>query len=287
MPALAIRRLLAYRLRMLTRLARIAPMAVLSTAALWSVSADAAELREFCPDRPGLGTPACTLDAGRVAVELGLGDWTRDRTGDQRVDTVTAGKLLLRAGLSDDLEVQLGWTAFGHVRTRDRATGGVARASGVGDVTVAVRQNVQNPDGSGLSIAIMPYVGLPTGNRAIGAGDWGAGVLLPIGLALSDRIALGLTPTIDAVVDSDGDGRHAGYGAVAGVGWSATDRLSLTGEVSVYRDRDPSGHSTEALAGLSAGWRHDDATQFDLGVNLGLNRTSADAQVYVGVARRF
>ena len=54
----------------------------------------------------------------------------------------------------------------------------------------------------------------------------------------------------------------------------------------VFRNLTVAGLSA-ALAGLSAGWQHDDATQFDLGANLGLNRTSADAQVYVGVARRF
>src|SRR6185503_1298265 len=42
-------------------------------------TARAEGLRDFCPDRPGLGTPACTMDPGHIAVELGLGDWTLTR----------------------------------------------------------------------------------------------------------------------------------------------------------------------------------------------------------------
>src|SRR5690349_18301682 len=87
----------------------------------WADTSDAAPARDLCPDRPGLGTPACTLDAGRVVVELGLGDWTRDTTGPVRSDTIIAGDTLVRIGLNDSLEAQIGWTAYGHVRTRDPA----------------------------------------------------------------------------------------------------------------------------------------------------------------------
>ncbi|MEA3008657.1 MAG: hypothetical protein QOJ91_349, partial [Sphingomonadales bacterium] len=138
--------------------------------ALAASSAQAEDLRDFCPDRPGLGTPPCTMDPGHFDIEAGLVDWTLDRTPDLRTDTIEAGQLLVRIGLTDSLEAQLGWTAFGHVRTRDRLTGSVDHASGVGDLTVALRQNLKNPDGSGFSVALMPYATLPTGGQAIGAG---------------------------------------------------------------------------------------------------------------------
>ena len=44
--------------------------------------------REFCPDRPGLGTPACTIDAGRAAIEVGLADWTREEEAGTRTDAL-------------------------------------------------------------------------------------------------------------------------------------------------------------------------------------------------------
>ncbi|NIJ35453.1 hypothetical protein FHR22_000102 [Sphingopyxis panaciterrae] len=220
-------------------------------------------------------------------LELGLGDWTRDTQGPVRTDTVQLGDALVRVGLTDSLEAQLGWTAYGHVRVRDRTAGAVDKVSGVGDVTIALRQNLRNPDGSGFSIALMPYASLPAGGRAIGAGDWATGLLVPMSLDLSDSVSLGVTPQVDAAADGDGNGRHLGFGTVVGLGVGLSDSLSAAGEVSLYRDRDPAGRSTEALAGLSMGWQPGKDMQLDLGVNLGLNRASPDAEVYFGIVRRF
>jgi hypothetical protein len=242
-------------------------------------------LRDFCPDRPGLGTPACTMDPGHIAVELGLGDWTLTRQGGDREDDIAAGDLLVRYGLTSSLEMQVGWTAYTHVRTRSGNV--VARNGGTGDVTVALRQNLHNPDGSGFSIALMPYATLPTGSDGIGAGDWGAGLLVPMSYQLPHGLALDLTTEADAAVDADGNGRHFAYSAIFGLDVKLADKIGATAELSIARDEDPSGHSTQALAGLSAAWTPNDNLQLDVGANAGLNRDSPDVELYFGVARRF
>lgn len=256
----------------------------LAMALAWAGTVAAQEPREFCPDRPGLGTPACTIDAGRFAVELGLLDWTMDRAGGDRFEAWTIGDLLVRYGLDDRTEVQLGWSAFGRVETR---IGGVREeASGTGDLLVAVRRNlVDSP--SGFALAVMPYVTLPTGSSDIGAGDWGGGVLVPMSHALPGGFQLGLTLSADAAVDEDGDGRHFAASAILGLDIPLAETLGATAELAVVRDDDPLGEATELLAGLSAGWSPNDDLQLDVGVNVGLNRAAADLQLYVGVARRF
>jgi len=249
-------------------------------------AAQAEELRDFCPDRPGLGTPACTIDPGHFDLEAGLADWTLDRTPDSRTDTIEAGQLLVRIGLTDSLEAQLGWTAFGHVRTRDRATGSVDRSSGTGDLTLALRQNLRSPDGSGFSLAVMPYATLPTGGEAIGAGDLSAGLLVPLSHDLGQGLQLGFTGRVEAAADEDRDGRHLAYGGVAGLSAELSDTLGATLEVEASRDRDPSGHSTQWLAGISAGWMANENLQLDAGANVGLHG-APDVQLYLGVSRRF
>lgn len=244
------------------------------------------ESRDLCPDRPGLGTPACTVEPESMLFEMGLADWTLDRAADSRTDSWAFGDALLRAGLTPSLEVQLGWTMVGHVRERDRATGDTTSRTRTGDVTLALRQNLSNPDGSGFSVALMPYATLPLGGSGVGAGDWGAGLIVPVSFELG-ALSLGLTPHVDAAVDSDGDGRHTAYGSVVGVGFGLSDDISMAAEMSLTRDRDPGGHTTEALAGLSAGWQPDADSQWDMGVNAGLNRESPDVELYVGYVRRF
>ncbi len=242
--------------------------------------------RDLCPDRPGLGTPACTVEPGTVLVEMGIADWALDRTAESRTDMWTFGDALLRTGLTPSLEVQVGWTMIGHVRERDRATGNASSRTRPGDVTLALRQNLHNPDGSGFSVALMPYATLPLGGGGVGAGDWGAGLIVPVSFDLGG-LSLGLTPHVDAAVDGDRDGRHLAYGSVAGLGFGVSDDISMAAEVSLTRDRDPGGHSTEALAGLSAGWQPGADSQWDVGANFGLNRASPDVEIYLGFVRRF
>ncbi|TGX54871.1 transporter [Sphingomonas gei] len=248
--------------------------------------AQAQELRPFCADRPGLGTPSCTVDAGHVVVEAGAVDWTLERDTDTRTDTVEAGDLLVRAGLTPTLEAQIGWTAFGHVRERD-AAGAVTRTSGVGDIRVALRQNLANPDGSSFSIAVMPFATLPVGGAAIGAGDWGAGVIAPVHFDLTGKIGLSLTPQVEAAVDEDRHGRHLAYGSVVGLDTSLTDSLDAALEFQVTRDDDPLAPHTEALTSLSFALQPGDDLQFDAGAVAGLNSDSPDVELYIGVARRF
>ena len=264
---------------MIRKLAALGALAVVTPAF-------ASEGRDLCPDRPGLGTPACTVEPGKPVFELGLGDWTRESDGPQRTDTILAGEALVRVGLTSSLEAQLGWTAIGHVRERDAALGTVDKRTRSGDVTLALRQNLRNPDGSGFSIAAMPYATLPTGGNGVGAGDWGAGFLLPVGIE-AGPVSIGLTPHVDAAVDGDGNGRHLAYGTVAGLGFDLSEAVSVSTEVSFTRDRDPAGHSSEWLAGVSAGWQPGDDSQWDMGVNVGLNRNSPDLQLYAGYVRRF
>ena len=255
--------------------------------ALGPTVAGAQEVRDLCADRPGLGTPACTVDKGRVVLELGLGDWTRETDGQSRTDSFQTGDALVRLGLTDSLEAQVGWTAYGRVRTRDRVGGMVERDSGVSDVTLALRQNLHNPDGSGFSIAIMPYASLPVGGSAIGDGDWGAGLLMPVSYDLGGGLSIALTPEIDAAVDEDGRGRHVAFGGVAGLGFAFSDALSGSIEAQLTRDDDPDGHASEALGGLSFAWQPGDDMQVDIGVNIGLNADSPDREIYLGVVRRF
>lgn len=239
----------------------------------------------LCPARPGLATPPCIVDSGHVLAELGLADWTLDRQGRDRSDTIVAGDLLLRFGIDARSEVQVGLTAFGG--TRNRIDGAVSRATGLGDMTLAYKHSLRSPDGSGFSLALQPFVTLPTGGAAIGAGDWGAGLVVPVGVALSDTLSLELTPEIDAAVDEDGKGRHVSMAAVEGLSFALSPTVSSVLEVEEVHDADPLGTQDHALAGLAFAWQPAPHWQLDMGSVAGLDRAGPDVELYVGISRRF
>jgi len=249
-------------------------------------AAAAEELRPLCIDRPGLGTPACTIDHHHAAIELGLIDWTLQNDSATRTDTIVAGDVLLRYGLGQQLEAQLGWTAYGHVRKRERTNDTTRGVSRTGDMTVAIRRNLVHPDGSGFSIALMPRASLPVGQTPLGAGDWGAGLLIPMSVALSDTLSLATTPEVDAAVDRDGNGRHAAYAAVLGLGIALTEAIGATAEVSAFHDDDPAGAATTTLAGLCFAWQPRADLQLDVGSVVGLH-DAPDVELLLGIAQRF
>ncbi|MDB5699056.1 MAG: transporter [Alphaproteobacteria bacterium] len=252
----------------------------------WPCAAAANDLRDFCPDRPGLGTPPCTIDPGHAAVELGVADWTLDRQAGVRQDVFRFADVLIRYGVSGTLEVQLGWQGLGYVRAR-RTGGSATHRTGIGDATLAIRENLKNPDGSGLSLAVMPFLTLPTGISEIGAGDWTAGAILPISYALSNQVQLALTGEIDSAADTQGSGHHLAYSGVAGLGAALSKDLGATIEFAVQRDEETGQAATAFLSGLSLAWAVGEAMQLDGGANIGLSHNSADLELYVGVAKRF
>jgi hypothetical protein len=204
----------------------------------------------------------------------------------RRQESFTLGNLNLRYGLTGSLEVQLGWNGFAFQRSRD-SSGAISRRSGGGDARIALRQSLSHPDGDGFSLALMPYVSLPTGRVPFGSGGWGAGMLVPVSYSLPQGLHADFTGEVDAAPNQGGGGRHLAYSGVAGLDVDLSKPLTATFEVAAKRDEDPSGASTQWLGSASLAWRRGRNLQFDAGAVAGLNGAAPDLELYVGVSRRF
>ena len=236
----------------------------------------------FCPNRPDLGASGCTTEPGHVQFEVSSVDWQRDDSAETREDVVLGGNFQARIGLASHTEVGIEWTPFGRARTRDKATGAIERVSGVGDARIDIRQSLSHPDGEALSIGVEPFVTVPFGRGALGEGDWGAGVVLPLSYDVGDRWNLNLTFESDAAVDEDRSGRHLAYSGIVGVGYDLSDSLTIVGEVMTERDHDPSGHETHVLTAGSIAWQPRKGLQLDVLTAVGLNRNTPDVRVLTG-----
>lgn len=238
----------------------------------------------FCPNRPSLGSSTCTTEPGHVQVELSAFDWQRDDNRTDRDDQVLVGDLLARVGIGPQTEFQIGWTAFGADRDRRKGAGGISRVNGVGDVRLAVRQNLRNPGGDGLSFGIEPFVILPLGPQPIGDGDWEMGAVIPVTYDLSKSVNFAFTGQVAALADEDGRGRHLNYSGIIGLGYKLSDQVTWVSELSLERDDDPAGGETHILAAQSIAWQPTKRTQLDLLAAAGLNRTTPDIRIALGGA---
>jgi len=243
-------------------------------------------LRDFCPDRPGLGTPPCTVDPGHGDIELGLAGWTLTRDQGARTEDFALGAMLVRYGLDDNLEAQIGWTAAGVERMRD-ASGRVRHQSGTGDLLFALKQNLVHPDGSGFSLAFLPFATLPTGTGPLRSGTWGAGLVVPMSWQLPHGLQLAATLEADAAPDSDGHGRHFASDGVLGLGFNLGKTVGATLELGAYRDEDPTGSSSRLVGAASLAWKPRSDLQLDTGIAVGLAGQAPELALSLGVSRRF
>ena len=111
---------------------------------------------------------------------------------------------------------------------------------------------------------------------------------MPISKALPGGWSLGLSPELDLLADASGDGRHAAGAFVVGLGHALSPTVGFGAELWASQDflsHAPTKATADMLLTWTPAWAHD--LQLDAGVNLGLTRAAADAQAYVGIAKRF
>jgi hypothetical protein len=243
-----------------------------------------AEERDFCANRPGLGTPACTLAPGSAMVELGIGAWDHSSDAGSVEDDTTFGDALLRVGVTETAEVQLGLTSHVTQRTRDRTTGAVDHVTGIGDGTLAVRQSLSGPNGK---IALEAFATLPFAKQPIGSGEWSGGLLLPADFDLPSGFEIDFTPELDLAANASGTGHHVAWGGVVGLSHALGKAVTLTCELAAFRDDDPDGHNTDARVAGSLAWQVSDRFQLDFEADAGISAGAPDRSLAIGLAWQF
>lgn len=249
--------------------------------------AAAADLRDLCPDRPGRLTPACIVDAGHLQVETGAIDFTHDATTTDVVDTFAAASTALRYGVTGSLEAVVQWTPYLSVRDRMRG-GGVTTERGVGDVLLGLKQSLLHPDGKGVSIALAPFVTIPTAKASIGAGKSAQGLVVAVTVPLPADFSLGLSPEVDRLPNGGARGYHASYTMIGGLS-RAFGAVTPGVELAATRDNDPTGRTTRMTADAFVAWvpKALPTVQFDVATYIGLTRDTPDVEAYIGVSKRF
>ena len=232
----------------------------------------------ICADRPGKGTATCTAPAGHWQVEVDAVDLTHGRSGD--ADVFAAANV--KYGLSERLDGELTFTPW------ETSRGGSGpNAQGFGDLVV--RSKLALVTSGDNTIALDPYLKIPTASNGLGNNAYEGGIVAPVAWTLPDQFSLALTPELDWLKNGSDGGRHLAYSATLGLGRALTSEL--TGGVELWGavNADPAGQTRQASFDLTLAFIPAKAQwlQIDGGINLGLNSDTPQTQVYVGVSRRF
>lgn len=251
------------------------PMRRLLIPCLWLLATPALadELPAF--DRPGLGFGTDTVPRGALALEVGLPTWQRDRDRDGVRTRSLAGDVLLRTGLSEQLELQVSTTPWQRqsVRSADLPT---QRQHGSGDTQLALKWA-----GPG-STERTAWALLASAVVARGDADFSEGhqyaLALSVEQALGERWSAALYGS-----HQRGDGERSTTWSPS-LSLAATDRLSLFVEAGLTHSR---GAPDQRVAGAGITWMLRPRVQLDASFDAGLDADSPDLQVGTGLAVYF
>ena len=258
--------------------------AILAAAAVTASTAAQADEDAICADRPGKATATCTVPRDTWQIESGIADWSLQRSPDERETALALGETVVKYGLSERTDIGIDVTPYVRISTRDH---GVDVASGIGDLSIQLKHRLTGEQAA-LQVTILPVVTAPLAKHDVGTGAWQFGMLLPVGYAIPhSTLSIALTPELDLLLDAGGHGRHVAMAQVAGLGWQASSRLTLSAELWGLWDWDPRGTTRQASVDGSAAYLVRKNVQLDAGANLGLNRQTPDVEIYAGFAVRF
>lgn len=219
---------------------------------------------EFSFDRPGARIGTGITPVGQLAWEQGLPTASYQEQNIEGVKDKTLtlnGDMLLRTGLANGLELQLGWQ--GPVWQQHKRAGFKTETDGLGDVSIGLKKAIDLKDDR-LSMAVLAEAIIATGNDEFIAHDDIYSLTSAVAYEFSDLIGTSITmryeaqnsnwavtaiPTIDYKIAGKLSGysefiyrkaesQDYQYGLGTGLVYAINDRAQLDASVGVDLDGD-------------------------------------------------
>ena len=243
------------------------------------------QLRDLATDRPDKTESAYTLDAGHLMHETDIVNYTLNQDGGIREESFFLLAPNLKVGLTNATDLQFIYQPYRYDRERVVATRETQREVGGGDLVIRLKTNMWGNDGGDTAGALMPYVALPVGGRALG-GDGGVegGLIVPFALSITEEWGLGLMTQVDILRGAENGDYYAQWVNTASVS------RSLFGPVSGYAEMFvATSHQQDPVITVDSGltWMVGPHTQLDAGINVGVTEEADDLNPFVGLSQRF
>jgi len=241
-----------------------------------------ADTTPICTDRPTKANATCTVPQGSWQLETDIGNTTHDQQGGVSTDTLYYLNPYFKYGLNDHQDIEINWAPAIRVRTRE--DGHARSVSGAGDVYLRLKSSLFSDDT--VSVSLIPFIKAPTASHDLGNDRWEGGLAVPVGVALPQGFSLTLGPELDVLADSDGHGHHAAATGLINVSHALSSRLTLAVELWAQNNRDPAGTIRQRSADVALSFLVNPTLQLDVGANFGLNSSTPDSQIYLGLSHR-
>jgi hypothetical protein len=263
-------------------------MVPLSVAVLFVASPGAAEDEqpELVTDRPDQTESTAVVPRGYFQLE---GGWVHTVDDEDEVTERSddIGNLLLRIGISEKVELRLGWNGF---TSRDRRAASIEdRQEGLRDADIGAKIRLAEQRGARPNVAFLGALVLPIGDDELSSSRFDPSFRFAFAHDLSDRIvvAYNLGMVWESEADDDGERELLSSGIYTLVsGFAITDTVAtfveLYGSIPASAAGKPSNSFDTGLV-----WRVRPNLQLDIAAGVGLSSAAADWFVSAGLSVRF
>ncbi|ENX19460.1 hypothetical protein F892_03628 [Acinetobacter vivianii] len=227
-----------------------------------SIMASSAFAADFSFDRPGAGMGTGITPVGKLAWEQSLPSvsYQEGNVDGVKDKTLTLnGDMLLRTGLADGLELQLGWQ--GPVWQQYKRAGMKKETNGLGDVSIGLKKAIDLKDDR-LSMALLAEAIIATGNDEFTNHDDIYSLTSAVAYEFSDLIGTSITMRYEAQ-NSDW-----AVTAVPTIDYKIAGKLSGFSEF-IYRKAESQDYEYGLGTGLV--YALNNRTQLDASIGVDLN----------------
>ena len=243
-------------------------------------------LRELSPDRPDKTESPYTLDAGHFMLEMDFANYTYNQSDGTTTRAWNVAPFNLKAGLCNNVDVQIVFDNYLHVRTEDRQAGTTATQSGVGDLTARLKINLWGDDGGKTAFALLPFVKIPTSTDGLGNNAVEGGVIFPLAVKLPGDFDLGLETAFSCLRDDGDNNYHADFINSITLDHAIIGKLS--GYLEFFSDISTASHAGW-IGTVDTGLEFlvTENVQLDCGCNFGVTRAADNFNPFAGITIRF
>jgi hypothetical protein len=245
------------------------------------------QMRPMVSDQAMFTLTPFTVDAGHFQLETDLFDYFHDRERgggvDQRFTGWSVGRMTLKAGLCNRVDLGVSFTAYSRLTTEDIVAGTKTVQDGINNITPSLKINLWGNDSGTTALALVPYVSIPTTQLTPGYEDYSGGLQVAFSWRLPYEFKLGLLTGFDVYENGVGDW-HPQF--INGISLRRTvyGNLNAYGEFFTVMDEETDDWSSLVNAGLAYQITKD--VEVNVGVTAG-TRNDIDWNPYIGLSWRF
>lgn len=243
-------------------------------------------MRELNSDRPDETESPFTVDAGHYQLEMDFANYAYNQSDGMTTKAWNVAPFNLRIGLLNQVELNLIFDNYLHVRTDDRLARTSTTQSGIGDLTTRLKINLWGDDGGKTAFALLPFVKIPTSTDGLGNSAVEGGVIFPLAVKLPADFDLGLESAVSCLRDNSDSNYHADFINSITLDHGIIGKLS--GYVEFYSEISSEPQSAW-IGTVDVGLEYllSKNVQLDCGCNFGVTRAADNFNPFAGITVRF